>query len=93
MQKTNENLLKKNEPDALLYLLGESRNELLKYCFQKKNFYQAEAARELKWSVNDTQYHLNNFVKHNLLERIPTKTKVYYNFNPQNIQNLFKNLK
>jgi len=64
--------------DVLAYVAGKEKAELIGYCLKKKKFYQAEAARDLHWSVSKAQYHLYRFVKHNLLKELPTATRTYY---------------
>lgn len=66
--------------DLLAGLIGARKAKFIRYAKQKQRFYQAEAAGDLHWSVNLTQYYLKYFVKISLLEITPTSYRTYYNF-------------
>lgn len=78
--------------DLLEELIGARKAKLIRYTEKKKQFYQAEAAGDLHWSVNLTQYYLKYFVKIGLLELHPTSYRTYYNFKDITFSHLLKKI-
>lgn len=64
------------------FLFGKKKARFLLYCEDKKEFYQAEVAKELGWSIGATQYYCRNFAKHHFLSTKATPYRTYYVFNP-----------
>jgi len=87
--KESKEKLKSSKQEALKFLLGEKKAQFIRYCLNKKSFYQAEAAFDLHWHISTTQYYLRNFVKYGLLIVQPTRYKTYYQINPAGFPNLF----
>ena len=75
--------------NSLEYLVGKRKTQLIRYCLNKKSFYQAEAAFALHWHISTTQYYLRNFVKYGLLTSNPTSYKTYYQINHNGFPKLF----
>ena len=82
--------MKEGQKDTFTYLVGDEKAQLIRYVLNQKKFYQAQAAHDLGWSISKTQYHLNEFVEHNLLIRIPTSYKTYYQINHHGFPKLFR---
>lgn len=87
MQKKSKKVPQK---DLMEFMIGVHKAKFIRYIMRKKRFYQAEAAQDLHWSVNATQYYLDSFVRYHLLKKDTGKYKVYYVYNPNTLRRVFK---
>ncbi|MGA2666726.1 MAG: hypothetical protein ABSE91_01380 [Patescibacteria group bacterium] len=75
-------MIKIKDTGQFEFLFGKKKAQFLRFCEEKKEFYQAEVAKELGWSIGATQYYCRNFAKHHFLKAKETDYRTYYVFNP-----------
>ncbi len=79
-------MLKIKDTGQFEFLFGKKKAQFLKYCEDKHEFYQAQVAQDLGWSIGAAQYYCRNFAKHHFLAAKETPYRTYYVFNPTAIR-------
>jgi len=71
------------------FLFGKKKAQFLRYCDEQKEFYQAQAASDLGWSIGAVQYYCRGFSKHHFLKSKSTAYRTFYQFNEEALSHLF----